>query len=139
VQLESEVVKLRQELERERHHANIDALTGIPNRRAYQIHLRLGSARCRRENKPLSLIVLDIDNFKSINARYGHWMGDQILICIAGKIRHRLRKTDFVARYRGEEFVSLAGRFVPLQRKKSSRTNPPGSRKLRYRDRTAQC
>lgn len=107
MQLESEVLKLRQDLERERHKANIDALTGIANRRAYRQRLSLERARARREQKPLSLVVWDIDHFKTINDRFGHQVGDQVLVCIAQKINRRLRGTDFVARIGGEEFVSL--------------------------------
>jgi diguanylate cyclase len=107
MQLETEILQLRQDLDRERHQANVDPLTGIPNRRAYQSRLQEELARCARENKSLCLIVWDIDHFKSINDRYGHEIGDGVLSCIARKISLRLRRTDFVARLGGEEFVAL--------------------------------
>ncbi len=107
MQLETEVLELRQALERERHCANIDALTGIANRRAYQRRLEEERALSRREHKRLSLVVWDIDRFKSINDRYGHKVGDQVIACVARKISQRLRKSDFIARFGGEEFVAL--------------------------------
>ncbi|MET0009801.1 MAG: GGDEF domain-containing protein [Candidatus Thiodiazotropha sp. 6PLUC4] len=105
--LETEVSILRQDLYRERQQANIDALTGIPNRRAYQTRLPQDRARCIRENKKLCLLIWDIDHFKSINDQYGHWMGDRVISCIANKISQRLRLSDFVARIGGEEFAVL--------------------------------
>lgn len=107
VQLETEVLQLRQDLARERRHANVDALTGIPNRRAYERRLQEDRVRSQRENKRLALIVWDIDRFKAINDRYGHAIGDQILVCVARRISRRLRKSDFVARCGGEEFVAI--------------------------------
>jgi diguanylate cyclase len=53
------------------------------------------------------LIVWDIDHFKSINDRYGHKIGDQVIACVARKISQRLRQSDFIARFGGEEFVAL--------------------------------
>lgn len=105
--LEAEMLRLRQDLDHERDQANNDPLTGIPNRRAYQHRLIEDRARCKRENKSLCLIVWDIDHFKSINDQYGHSVGDQVLSCIAHKIRQRIRKSDFVARIGGEEFATL--------------------------------
>ncbi len=106
-ELESEINLVRKELMRERYHANIDLLTGIPNRRAYQIRLQQERLRCMQDGKPLCLAVWDIDHFKSINDRFGHQAGDRVLQCVAAKITDRLRRSDFTARYGGEEFVSL--------------------------------
>jgi len=106
-ELESEIKLMRKELIQERHHANIDQLTGIPNRRAYQIRLQQERLRCMRDGKPLCLAVWDIDHFKSINDRFGHQTGDKVLQCVAKKITNRLRRSDFSARVGGEEFISL--------------------------------
>lgn len=106
-ELEGEIEQVREELVRERHHANIDLLTGIPNRRAYQIRLQQERLRCMRDGKTLCLAVWDIDHFKSINDRFGHQTGDSVLQCVAKTITKRLRRSDFTARIGGEEFVSL--------------------------------
>ena len=73
------------------------------------IMLRLQNERMRaqRDGKPMCLIIWDIDHFKSINDRFGHQTGDKVLACVAKKITHRLRGSDFTARFGGEEFVSL--------------------------------
>ncbi len=107
MELEDELELIRKELIRERYHANIDLLTGIPNRRAYQIRLQQERLRCMRDGKPLCLAVWDIDHFKSINDRFGHQAGDQVLQCVAKQITTRLRRSDFTARIGGEEFASL--------------------------------
>jgi diguanylate cyclase len=106
-ELESELEMTRVELIRERYHANIDLLTNIPNRRAYQIRLQEERLRCQRDRKPLCLAIWDIDHFKSINDRFGHQAGDKVLQCVAKQITGRLRRSDFTARIGGEEFVSL--------------------------------
>ena len=100
-------MQVYQELIRERQHAYIDQLTGIPNRRAYQARLAEERRRTKREGKAMCLVIWDIDHFKSINDRYGHQMGDKVLACVAQKITQRLRGSDFTARFGGEEFVSL--------------------------------
>lgn len=106
-ELEDKLTQVRQDLAQERHYANIDLLTGIPNRRAYQERLRQELLRSNRDGNPFCLIIWDIDHFKSINDRYGHQTGDKVLACVAKKITQRLRKSDFTARFGGEEFVSL--------------------------------
>ena len=106
-ELESELELTRRELIRERYHANIDLLTNIPNRRAYQLRLQEERLRCQRENKPLCLAIWDIDHFKSINDRFGHQAGDRVLQCVAKQITRRLRRSDFTARIGGEEFATL--------------------------------
>jgi diguanylate cyclase len=106
-ELENELMQVYRDLIHERKNANIDQLTGIPNRRAYQTRLQEERLRSQRENKPMCLLVWDIDHFKKINDRYGHQMGDKILSCVAKKITQRLRGSDFTARFGGEEFVSL--------------------------------
>jgi len=84
-----------------------DFLTGLHNHRYFQQILTQELGRARRYEKQLSMIILDIDNFKSFNDRFGHAVGDKILIVIGEIINHSLRKVDFAFRYGGEEFVIL--------------------------------
>lgn len=87
----------------------IDELTGIPNRRRLESFLDFEWKRSQRQKTPLSLVMIDIDFFKSFNDHYGHLAGDQCLITVARALNDcRLRSTDFVARYGGEEFLFIA-------------------------------
>jgi len=84
-----------------------DALTGIYNRGYFNRHLNDEYKRSKRYNIPLSLIILDIDHFKSVNDTYGHPAGDALLIAVATELHNLARDTDIVARYGGEEFVLI--------------------------------
>jgi diguanylate cyclase (GGDEF)-like protein len=84
-----------------------DFLTGLYNHRYFQQILTQELGRATRYEKTLSLIILDIDNFKSFNDRFGHAVGDKVLIAIGEIINRSLRKVDFAFRYGGEEFVIL--------------------------------
>ncbi|MCG8637009.1 MAG: diguanylate cyclase [Desulfobacterales bacterium] len=86
----------------------LDGLTQIPNRRYFNERLALEVKRNQRTNTPFSVIMADIDNFKSYNDSYGHAKGDQVLIEVAKAIDGVLcRPLDFCARYGGEEFVVI--------------------------------
>ncbi|MCV2218515.1 diguanylate cyclase [Thauera sp. Sel9] len=88
--------------------AHTDALTGLPNRRGLQIHL--GAAlRDTAPQRVLALYLLDLDGFKPINDRYGHDVGDALLIAVGRRLQEQLRSCDVVARLGGDEFVVLAG------------------------------
>lgn len=82
-----------------------DSLTGVPNRIAYEERIQEECERYIRNNTPVCLLVLDVDNFKSINDTYGHAAGDKVLSAIAEAIQQNIRSIDFVARFGGEEFV----------------------------------
>ncbi|HTA65358.1 MAG TPA: sensor domain-containing diguanylate cyclase [Xanthomonadaceae bacterium] len=84
--------------------ATIDELTGLWNRRVLLERLDIEVERARRFGTPLSLIMMDIDHFKSINDRHGHAMGDAVLRNIGGIVRDELRQVDIAGRYGGEEF-----------------------------------
>ena len=85
-----------------------DGLTEIPNRRFFQENLAREWSRCMRNGLPLSLLIMDIDNFKPYNDNYGHGAGDECLRKVANVIKDTLsRPTDQAARYGGEEFVVL--------------------------------
>lgn len=82
-------------------------MTGLPNRAAWSERLDLEVARQQRYGGQLLLAVLDVDHFKRINDSFGHLAGDRVLKIIANELRKRLRKTDFIARFGGEEFALL--------------------------------
>lgn len=86
---------------------SIDPLTKANNRRKLTADFDLWSAYCRRYHQPLSLALLDIDLFKSINDDYGHQKADQVLINFVSLLKEQLRKTDILARWGGDEFVIL--------------------------------
>jgi diguanylate cyclase (GGDEF)-like protein len=89
-----------------------DALTGLPNRRAFQIRLRDEWQRARRYGSPLSFLLIDIDGLKEINDQRGHPAGDQVLRAAAQAISVTMRVTDFAARWGGDEFVIVAPNTV---------------------------
>jgi diguanylate cyclase (GGDEF)-like protein len=84
-----------------------DQLTQIANRRGLIVSFEMERARAERTGRPLSIGLIDIDNFKRLNDELGHSAGDEALKSLAGLIRNNLRPTDHVARYGGEEFVVL--------------------------------
>ena len=84
-----------------------DALTGLFNRRHLQETLSLELPRAARSSTPLSLIILDLDNFKKFNDTFGHDAGDAVLRALGGAITRNLRQGDVAFRYGGEEFMVL--------------------------------
>lgn len=105
--MEQEALGYREHLEEQRQKALIDPLTGLPNRAAWSDRLDHEISQWQQHGNPLSLAMLDLDHFKRINDNYGHLAGDKVLKIIAGVLRKRLRETDFIARFGGEEFVLL--------------------------------
>jgi diguanylate cyclase (GGDEF)-like protein len=86
----------------------VDGLTGIANRRRFDMHLDDEFRRAKRNASPLSLIMIDVDYFKDYNDNYGHQRGDNCLADIAGTLGRQLnRSRDLVARYGGEEFTVI--------------------------------
>ena len=88
-------------------YATIDALTGLNNRRQFEMRLKQEVANARRNNKPLCCIMLDIDYFKHVNDTWGHSAGDYVLKNVAKIIANELREYDIASRYGGEEFCIL--------------------------------
>ena len=85
--------------------SSIDALTEVANRRRFDEYLHLEWRRAIRSKYPISLLMIDIDYFKSYNDTYGHQKGDECLKAVASEIKqHLMRPSDLVARYGGEEF-----------------------------------
>lgn len=105
--LEQAASGMREHLEVQRQKALLDPLTALPNRAAWDDRLQLEVARQQRYGGQLLLAVLDVDHFKRINDSFGHLAGDRVLKIIANELRKRLRKTDFIARFGGEEFALL--------------------------------
>jgi diguanylate cyclase (GGDEF)-like protein len=89
-----------------RNHAVTDTLTGAWNRRQ-GTELLAADLSARRPGNALSLLMLDIDHFKTVNDSFGHQAGDHVLIEVASRLRRSLRGNDMVARWGGEEFVVL--------------------------------
>lgn len=88
--------------------AAIDKLTGSYNRRKFEEIIEREIQRFRRLNKPLSMIIFDIDNFKKINDTYGHNIGDYVLKKIATIVKKTIRKVDYCIRWGGEEFLIIS-------------------------------
>jgi diguanylate cyclase len=105
--LETESEKNRENLETQRRKALSDPLTELPNRQAYNERAVTEVQRWQRYNRPLTIAIFDIDNFKKINDNYGHQAGDRVLKVIGRSIAKRLREVDFFCRFGGEEFVAL--------------------------------
>ena len=102
VRVGSRVVQYQQHLE---YQTQIDSLTGLFNRRALEKKIGDEFERSKRYGHPLSVVILDIDNFKKINDTYGHHGGDAALVKISEILRERSRSSDFPSRLGGEEFV----------------------------------
>ncbi|MDD1020989.1 diguanylate cyclase [Pseudomonas sp. TNT2022 ID1048] len=105
--MEQEAQGYREHLEEQRQKALIDPLTGLPNRAAWTERLEHEVGQWRQHGNSLLLAMLDLDHFKRINDNYGHLAGDKVLKIIANVLRKRLRGSDFIARFGGEEFVLL--------------------------------
>ncbi|HXC72685.1 MAG TPA: diguanylate cyclase [Pyrinomonadaceae bacterium] len=94
--------------EKTRESALVDPLTELPNARGFYMMLEQRIAECQRMNKePLALVCMDIDDFKVINDKYGHSIGDRLLASVAGVVRRELRQMDILTRYAGDEFVAI--------------------------------
>ena len=106
-QLESETRQLQASLAREHANATTDALTGVPNRLAFNQSIALEFKRWKRFGRPLTVVLWDIDRFTQVNDTHCHAAGDQAIKAFAKSLSGSVRETDFLARYGGEEFVML--------------------------------
>ena len=90
-----------------KHEAITDPLTGLANRRAFDERLDEEIRRSSRYSHDFSLVMIDVDHFKSVNDTYGHLIGDRVLTTVANKLDKSTRDTDFVARFGGDEFALI--------------------------------
>lgn len=94
--------------EKTRDSALTDPLTELPNARSFYMSLEQRIAECRRLNRePVTILSMDLDDFKKVNDAYGHAVGDRMLASIADVIKKQLRQMDLLARYAGDEFVAI--------------------------------
>jgi len=100
-------LKNAQEYQRLKEMTVKDGLTGILNRKGFQNFIQKEFHRAKRYHRPLSLIMIDVDNFKKINDSLGHLAGDLVLQQLAGCLKRSIRQADIVFRYGGDEFVIL--------------------------------
>ncbi len=105
--LNLETIQLRKSLEVARTDAIVDPLTNVSNRRAYNERFNVEYTRWKRYREPLTLAIMDIDHFKSINDAYGHPIGDKVLKIVAERIQSQVRESDFFGRIGGEEFAFI--------------------------------
>jgi diguanylate cyclase (GGDEF)-like protein len=101
------VAQLQKRLDSLARQSERDPLTGLSNRRAFNRTLDMEMERARRNKTPLCLVLLDLDNFKSVNDTYGHPCGDKVLVTFAALLEEHKRKYDMAARIGGEEFVLI--------------------------------
>lgn len=87
--------------------AHLDTLTGLANRRLFELNMARSEQDLQRSGTPFAILMLDLDHFKQINDRHGHAAGDKLLIETAQRLNQTLRKSDTIARYGGDEFAVL--------------------------------
>jgi len=104
------IARLRQDLIEAKQNATTDGLTGLCNRKAFDLRLRRAIGRAKADQETMALILLDIDHFKRFNDHYGHRTGDLVLRLVGRVVADNVKGRDTAARYGGEEFaVILAG------------------------------
>lgn len=106
-EMEQETSRVKAHMEEEKLKARTDALTGLPNRAAYNDHMTNEFERWSRYQQGFSVAIGDLDFFKRINDNYGHLAGDKVLRLVAKVLSKNLRSSDFISRFGGEEFVIL--------------------------------
>ncbi len=95
------------ELQKFEHHARTDALTGLNNRFTMEEAFLREMGRCEKNGEPVSLVMIDIDNFKTFNDTFGHIAGDRALSIVADILQKQFRTRDLLVRYGGDEFAVL--------------------------------
>jgi len=103
----SEIARLREDLDQLKREATTDALTGLANRKLFDVALRESALEAEEDRKFVSLLMIDIDFFKQFNDTHGHMLGDQVLKLVARTISDSIKGKDTAARYGGEEFAII--------------------------------
>lgn len=101
------VLRKADDLDRLREQAFLDALTGCYNRRGFDEHLQVELTRAKRYDRPLALMLVDLDAFKRINDKLGHQSGDHVIRRFAELLTNTFRTTDIISRYGGDEFAVI--------------------------------
>lgn len=99
--------RLIQQVTHEREQSMRDPLTQLPNRHGFELRLREEMNRSARYKQPVSLALVDVDHFKRINDQFGHLAGDKVLKILAKQMHEKIRQSDYLARFGGEEFILL--------------------------------
>lgn len=107
VETTRELDTIRDSLNKSEERAKTDTLTGLPNRRALDEFFRTAQIAAMEKGDPLSVLLIDIDHFKTFNDNFGHGVGDQVLRLMATVLRERVREGDLPARYGGEELIAV--------------------------------
>ena len=107
VALFSDITGIKEHQKQLEHIAHFDALTNLPNRLLLADRLKQAMAQAQRRGQQLAVAYLDLDGFKNVNDRYGHDMGDQLLVHLATSMKATLREGDTLARLGGDEFVAV--------------------------------
>ena len=95
------------ELKKFEHHAKTDALTGLSNRHTMEESFQRELNRCVQDAHPVALIMIDVDNFRDFNDRFGHVAGDRVLAAVASILQKQFRPRDLIVRYGGDEFAVM--------------------------------
>jgi diguanylate cyclase (GGDEF)-like protein/PAS domain S-box-containing protein len=111
----TDITLLKEHQHQLEHVAHYDALTNLPNRMLLGFHLQQSMAQCQRRNQSLAVAYLDLDGFKAVNDRYGHGVGDELLVLVAQRMKAALRECDTLARIGGDEFVAVLADLDRLQ------------------------
>ena len=109
VGLFSDITRMKDHERELEHFAHYDALTGLPNRVLFADRLQQAMVQATRRAQRLAVAYLDLDGFKSINDRYGHEVGDRLLMAVAERMKQALREEDTLARVGGDEFIAVLG------------------------------
>ena len=107
VGLFSDITAIKEHQRQLEHIAHFDALTNLPNRVLLADRLQQAMAQALRRNQQVAVVYLDLDGFKAINDKYGHEVGDQVLVTLAQRMKQVLREGDSLARLGGDEFVAV--------------------------------